>query len=62
MGPPWTGPAVHLLARIVAAALPATVLVSGELRDHVPARTARSAGLHVLPGFGEPVELLALLP
>jgi class 3 adenylate cyclase len=53
---------VHLAARIVAAAAPATLLVSGELRDHVAARTARSARLHVLAGFGEPVELHALLP
>jgi hypothetical protein len=49
---------VHLAARIAAAGPPAT----GGLRDRVPAWTARSAGLHVLAGFGEPVELHALLP
>jgi len=56
------GPAVHLAARIVTVAPPATVLVSGAFRDRVPGVAVRSAGFHVLAGFGDPVELHELLP
>jgi adenylate cyclase len=56
------GPAVHLAARIVTVAPPATVLVSGAFRDRVPGIAVRSAGFHVLAGFGDPVELHELLP
>jgi class 3 adenylate cyclase len=41
---------------------PATVLLSGALRDRVPGLAVRSAGLHLLAGFGDPVELHELLP
>lgn len=53
---------VHLAARIVAAAGPATVLTSRELRDRVAGSIFRSAGTHALAGFGDPVELFELLP
>jgi class 3 adenylate cyclase len=56
------GPAVHLAARIVTVAPPATVLMSVALRDRVPGVATRSAGLHALTGFGDAVELFALLP
>ena len=56
------GPAVHLAARIVTVAQPATVLLSGALRERVPGLAVRSAGLHLLAGFGDPVELHELLP
>jgi len=56
------GPPVHLAARIVTAAPPATVLVSGELRARLPGASVCSAGLHALAGFGDPVELFELRP
>ncbi len=56
------GPPVHLAARIVTAAPPATILVSSAVRDRVVGGTFRSAGLHALTGFGDPVELFELLP
>jgi adenylate cyclase len=56
------GPAVHLAARIVTVAPPATVLLSGALRERVPQHAVRSAGFHLLAGFGDPVELHELLP
>jgi class 3 adenylate cyclase len=40
---------------------PATVLVSGAFRDRIPGAAVRSAGFHVLAGFGDPVELHELL-
>jgi len=58
----YFGPAVHLAARIVTVAPPATVLVSGSFRDRIPGISIRSAGFHVLAGFGDPVELHELLP
>jgi len=54
------GPAVHLAARIVAAAPPSGVLVSGEVRARAQgtgAFTFVTAGAHALAGFGEPIEL-----
>lgn len=56
------GPAGHLVARIVAVAPPASVLAPRGLRDRVAGAVFRSAGLHSLAGFGEPVELVELLP
>jgi adenylate cyclase len=56
------GPAVHLAARIATVAPPASVLMSPALRERVPELAARSAGSHVLAGFGDPVELHELLP
>jgi adenylate cyclase len=54
------GPAVHLAARIVAAAPPSSVLVSGDVRTRAEGTgdfAFVSAGRHALPGFTEPVEL-----
>ena len=56
------GPPVHLAARIVAAAPPATVLMSGAMRDRIAPDAARSVGFHTLAGFDGPVELFALVP
>lgn len=54
------GPAVHLAARIVAAAPPASVLVSGDVRTRAEGTgdfAFVSMGAQPLPGFTEPVEL-----
>ena len=56
------GPPVHLAARIVTVAPAATVLVSRAVRARVPDAAFRSAGLHALAGFGDPVELYSLVP
>jgi class 3 adenylate cyclase len=56
------GPPVHLAARILTAAPPATVVVSGAVRERIPPDAARSLGPHVLVGFDEPVELFAIVP
>ncbi len=56
------GPPVHLAARIVTVAPPATVLVSSAVRARVPDVAVRSPGRCALPGFGDPSELFALLP
>jgi class 3 adenylate cyclase len=55
------GPPVHLAARIVTAAPPATVLMSAAMRDRIAPDAARSVGLHTLAGFDAPVELFALV-
>jgi class 3 adenylate cyclase len=57
------GPAVHLAARLAAAAVPATVLVAAELRER--ARDAAGldfhpAGARVLAGFDGPMEVYEL--
>jgi class 3 adenylate cyclase len=54
------GPAVHLAARIVAAAPPAGVLVSGEVRTRAEGTgdfAFVSTGARALPGFEDPIEL-----
>ena len=56
------GPPVHLAARIVTAAPPATVLMSGAMRDRIAPDAVRSVGFHALAGFVDPVELFALVP
>jgi class 3 adenylate cyclase len=53
---------VHLAARIVTAAPPATVLMSKAMRDRIAPDAARSVGFHALAGFADPVELFALVP
>ena len=56
------GPPVHLAARIVTAAPPATVLMSKAMCDRIAPDAARSVGFHMLAGFADPVELFALVP
>jgi adenylate cyclase len=54
------GPVVHLAARIVGAAAPATVLVSPEVRERVGTRddlAFRDACAHTLAGFDTPIVL-----
>jgi class 3 adenylate cyclase len=55
------GPAVHLAARIVSAAPPATVLVSDDVRarvaDVVAGLVFTPEGAHTLAGFVEPIKL-----
>jgi class 3 adenylate cyclase len=55
------GPPVHLAARVVTAAPPATVLMSAAMRDRIAPDASRSVGLHTLAGFDSPVELFALV-
>ena len=59
------GPAVHLAARIVAAASPSSALTSGDVRDRVVngppgTMTFRSIGARPLHGFDAPVDLFQL--
>ena len=53
---------VHLAARIVTAAPPATVLMSKAMCDRIAPDVSRSVGFHALAGFADPVELFALVP